>query len=941
MSLINIPELLAPAGSIESLKAAVNAGADAVYISGKRFGARQFARNFSQGEMEDAIEYAHLRGVKVYVTVNTLVNESELQLVARNLLEIYSSGADAIIVQDLGVAQLAKKIVPQLNLHCSTQMTIHNPQGVNWAAENGFKRVVLAREMVVEDIEKTARQLPGEIELEVFAHGAICYSYSGQCFLSSFIGGRSGNRGRCAQPCRKKYQLITGKTDNYGKYQEGDEIPLKNHYLLSTRDLAIYSHLDRISDAPVDSIKIEGRMRPPEYVANVVKVYRDALDSVAQGQWKVREEDVSKLKMSFNRGTTRGWLLGASYQAMMGRGNPGNRGLYLGKVVNYDKHNAWTIVKNISRVNPEKGDGILFKQPDNGGKSENLWGTILEHSPKIKKNHISLKLRKKIEVGSSVYITRRKSLIEWANHLMSDPQLPHPIPLDLQIDWNKEKVPIIMVTASPPWQDNNIEIEFEADFAMEKAIKRPLSMETITKQLKKTGGTPFIIRKISLNYPGDLFTPLGNLNRLRRQILQKIQNKILKTKKPSANEIEFARTQFSMLTDELNLVESVIEDSTWKKDELKKEPIDLKKWPISMKNESMAMKKDSTITLKDDPLINQENSAEKIYRSINLAIYVDGIPSVEAALQAGCRRIYFQPKLGLIAKDRFSLACLKHKQNYDAYFKQIDLLIRRATTLCQDYGSDLVWKWPDITSRMFISGAMDLLNNLPQKSLSGVMLGGTDALWALENNSYPLNLHGSGSLNIWNHLSAEQLLSSLKSSLKSITLSPELSQSELKKVALSTRDSLPHCELEFLVQGNLEALVSEDCLLQVIGDMPVEKYNDPHQFLGIKDLKSRIFPVEIDEECRTHIANSVELCLLDHLPSLHEMGLSQLVIDSRNKPADYALTMFTTYQKALELTSNQVPHLRKKLNSLKNQVKKVSNGGITSGNFLRGLNNDY
>jgi putative protease len=940
-----IPELLAPAGSIESLKAAVNAGADAVYISGKRFGARQFARNFSLDEMEQAIEYAHLRGVKVYVTVNTLVKESELPMVARNLLELYSLGADAIIVQDLGVARLAKKLAPNLDLHCSTQMTIHNPEGVNWAAENGFKRVVLAREMSLKDIEKTARQLSPKIELEIFAHGAICYSYSGQCLLSSFIGGRSGNRGMCAQPCRKQYQLITGETDKYGKYQEGREIPLKDHYLLSTRDLAIYSHLHQISKAPVDSIKIEGRMRPPEYVANVVKVYREALDSIARSQWKVREEEVSKLKMSFNRGTTRGWLMGAPYQSMMGRSNPGNRGLYLGEVVNYDTKNGQTIVKTKSRVKPEKGDGILFKQPDNREKSDNLWGTILEHSPEVKKNRLSLKLRKKVEIGSNVYITRRKSLIDWANNLVSDSQLPHQIPLDLQIDWNREMIPIIRVTASPP--GHNVEIEFIADFAMEKAIKRPLSPETITKQLKKTGGTPFLIQNISLNYPGDLFTPIGNLNHLRRQILQKIQDKILETKKPSSEDIESARTQFSQFAKEFNLEESVYEESP--------------PGEYSTGNEPM-------VTLKDDPLISRVTSSqEKQSPPINLTIYVDCISSVEAALQAGCERIYFQPKIGVNTKGKSqgSLACLKHGPEYNAYFKKMGFLIQDATTLCQDYKTDLVWKWPDITSRMFITGATKLLNDLPQKSISGVMFGGVGALWALKNISYPINLHGSGGLNIWNHMTANELLSpdaslkninlspdnsSLKSitpspensSLKSITLSPELSRDELKKVILKIQKNAPHCQLEFLVQGNLEALVSEDCLLQVIKDKKItETFNDTHQFWGIKDFKNRIFPVEIDAECRTHISNSVELCLLDHIPHLQDMGFKHLVIDSRNKPLDYAHTMLSTYQKALELNSEDDPQLGKKLYSLKKQVQKISNGGITTGNFLRGVSDDY
>ncbi len=945
MSQTNIPELLAPAGSIESLKAGVNAGADAVYLSGKRFGARQFARNFSLNEMEQAIEYAHLRGVKVYVTVNTLITESELPMVGENLLKLYSLGADAIIVQDLGVARLARQLVPDLDLHCSTQMTIHNPQGVIWAAKNGFKRVVLAREMSIKDITPTASHLSKKIELEVFAHGAICYSYSGQCFLSSFIGGRSGNRGMCAQPCRKQYQLIRGKVDKYGKCKDGEKIPLRDHYLLSTRDLSIYSHLDQICAAPIDSIKIEGRMRPPEYVANVVKVYRDALDQIAKGKWKVQDSEISKLKMSFNRGLTKGWMMGASFNSMMGRSNPGNRGLYLGKVVSYNKTSGETIIKIKTKVKPEKGDGVLFKQPKNGEKSYKLWGTILEHPPIVKKDNLMLKLRKRVVIGSNVYITRRKSLVDAADEMVNNPQLPSMIPVDIQMDWNKELVPLIRVRASPSWREN-VEISFEADFEMEKAINRPLSPGTIVKQLEKTGGTPFIIQNISLNYPGDLFTSIGNLNHLRRQILEKITEKILDTCKPSPEEIEVTWNHLVQLKKDLNL-----ETSTGKNTNLK------------------------DVSIRESVDIANLTSAGLAYeipfKSINLAIYVDCISSLKAALQAGCKRIYFQPKLDIKGNKKFQdpIPCLKNSQDYDTYFQMMGLSLVEAANLCQEYDSSLIWKWPEITNGKFIAGAMNLLSVLPDKTINGVMVGGTGALWALNNNQCSINLHGSTGLNIWNHMTVNELCSRGEPSneeyesfertsfegephegessqeepnLKSITLSPELSQKELKKVVSHIKNSNVNCQLEFLVQGNLEALVSEDCLLCGFKDKDFVKNfkNSPHQFLGIKDSKNRIFPVEIDAECRTHISNSVELCLLDHIHHLIEMGFNSLVIDSRNKPKDYAHTMVSLYQKALDLTTNHDPKLKTKLNSLKNQAKKISNGGITTGNFLRGVQDD-
>lgn len=231
-----VPELLAPAGSLDALKAAVNAGADAVYISGKKFGARKYAANFNESEIEEGLEYAKIRGVKVYVTVNTLINDTQILSVAEYLIWLYKSGVDAVIIQDLGIACLSKAIVPDLDMHASTQMTIHNIAGVKWAAKFGFKRVILARELGIFEVEEILKETEN-IEIEIFAHGALCYSYSGQCLLSSFIGGRSGNKGMCAQPCRKKYTLIKGEVDKYGKPSEPHSIDINDKYLLSTKIL--------------------------------------------------------------------------------------------------------------------------------------------------------------------------------------------------------------------------------------------------------------------------------------------------------------------------------------------------------------------------------------------------------------------------------------------------------------------------------------------------------------------------------------------------------------------------------------------------------------------------------------------------------------------------------------------------------------------------------
>lgn len=297
-------ELLAPAGNFECLIAAVQSGADAVYLAGKSFGARSFADNFENEKLAQAVDYCHLRGVKLYVTVNTLVLDSETEELKKYLIFLSEIGVDAIIVQDMGVLELARKIVPDLPVHASTQMTIHNLQGVLSLARFGIKRVVLSRELSLDDIRYIAENT--DMELEVFAHGALCMCYSGQCLLSSIIGSRSGNRGKCAQPCRLQYGINSKK---------------EKKYYMSLKDLSSLEHLKGFLAAGVASLKIEGRMKGPAYVAAVVGIYRRYLDSPA----KIRREDMELLDSIFNRGgLTDGYLTGKTGPEMFALDKPDN-----------------------------------------------------------------------------------------------------------------------------------------------------------------------------------------------------------------------------------------------------------------------------------------------------------------------------------------------------------------------------------------------------------------------------------------------------------------------------------------------------------------------------------------------------------------------------------------------------------------------------------------
>ena len=339
-----------------------------MYLSGKRFGARKYAPNFSEDEIRDAVREAHAHGIRVYVTVNTLIHDRELADAMDYLLWLYSVGTDAVLVQDAGLAALAREVVPALPLHASTQMTIHNAGGVRRAAAMGFSRVVLARELSLPEVSRIADETrESGVGLEVFAHGALCYSYSGQCLLSSLIGGRSGNRGMCAQPCRKPYTLVTGGTDPYGRPLGLAEVPSRGPYLLSPKDLCTFRRLPGLVRSPVVSLKIEGRMKSPEYVATVVMAYRRALDAIAAGNYRESPEAYRDLLLAFNRGFTRGYLSGDRHDTLMGREAPGNRGLRIGTVTRYDRKTSCATVRPESPVLPAPGDGLLISGPEMSG----------------------------------------------------------------------------------------------------------------------------------------------------------------------------------------------------------------------------------------------------------------------------------------------------------------------------------------------------------------------------------------------------------------------------------------------------------------------------------------------------------------------------------------------------------------------------------------------
>ncbi|OLS02827.1 DUF3656 domain-containing U32 family peptidase [Tissierella creatinophila] len=490
-------ELLAPVGSMESLYAAVQNGANAVYLGGKSFNARHFASNFSYDELREVIGYAHLNDVKVYITINILIENKEMEKALDYIRFLYEEDVDAIIVQDLGLAKLVHELFPKLNIHASTQMTINNLEGVKLLEELGFNRVVLARETPLEEIKRIKRG--SQIELEGFIHGALCVSYSGQCLMSSVIGGRSGNRGRCAQPCRMPYSIVDKNGDLLDDWQE--------RYLLSPKDLNTLDYIEEIINAGIHSLKIEGRMKRPEYVATIVETYRKVIDKNEKASPK-EKEDVEQI---FNRGFTKGVGLGDFGRDFISMDRPDNRGTTLGTVINTNRDTVFILLKNTL----EKEDGIEF--------------TLLNGKYKGMKSPISGKKGDTVEVkkignvrkNSPVYKSSSITLLKKAQESYVKNKNIYPINMEITIKIGQN--PILKLNYRDYETLNHV------DFAVQEAKSKGLTKEKIREQLSKLGDTQFSLNNLDINLDENSFLPLSVLNELRRDATYSL-NKYLENK---------------------------------------------------------------------------------------------------------------------------------------------------------------------------------------------------------------------------------------------------------------------------------------------------------------------------------------------------------------------------------------------------------------------------
>lgn len=503
---MHVPELLAPAGSLDAVRAAVANGANAVYLGAERFNARDEGAQLTMGEVAEACRIAHAKGARVYLTWNILFKPSELADALRHLGEAVDAGIDAAIVQDVGAVRLIRALYPRLEVHGSTQMTVHDAAGARVMQQLGVERVVLARENSLEDIRAIRAAVP-DLGLETFVHGALCISYSGQCFMSGMISERSANRGSCAQSCRKDYVLFDQDT--------GAE--LDRGYLISAKDLGAWEHLQAIAEAGVGCLKVEGRKKKPEYVATVTKGYRDFLDRVASGTWTPpTEAETEPLVQIYSRGFTGGMYGGRAGREYITRAQPDNRGRELGVVLEAQGGELIVAV----RAPIEAGDGLGFEHPDGSAKGQTGFAvqqvrTLGERDGVIEQ---AITARERVPAGWVVVRSSHAALLERARASFAGLAADAPrTRLDVRLFGSAGAPLKAIVTAD----GDEVTVRSEAPLA--PATKRAVDVPQLREQLGRLGETPFKLGALDIAglAPG-LFLPVSELNRVRQQAVEEL-----------------------------------------------------------------------------------------------------------------------------------------------------------------------------------------------------------------------------------------------------------------------------------------------------------------------------------------------------------------------------------------------------------------------------------
>lgn len=543
-----VPELLVPAGDFDCVRAGVQNGADCIYFGANMFSARASAKNFSLSELKQAIEYCKIRNVKTNLTLNTLLTDDEFSDAIALAKSAYDFGIDAIIVQDLGLAKYLIDNFPGIEIHASTQMSVHNLEGVLELEKLGFSRVVLSREVPINEIEYIRNNC--KVDLEMFIHGALCISYSGQCLFSSMVGGRSGNRGKCAQPCRLPYELIeqsSNATNSATNVQTVDK-----GYLLSPRDLCSLDYLPILVQLGINSFKIEGRMKSPEYVATVTRIYRKYIDlALSNKKYVIDEVDKKELLQVFNRGGfSSGHLSNDANRNLIYPLKPDNMGLYLGNISNYNASKGHITLKLNERL--AIGDSISIE----GETGKYTVSELMQKNNNLKVANVGDivklgRMKGNIRVGSRVYKITSREIVDNCKSTFAQGVELKKVPIKCLLTVKKNAPIKIKLEANVAPFYSNISIELVSDIVPEEATNSPITKDRLESQISKLGNTPYVFEKVRVVLDDNLhISSISAINSLRRDAISMLEEKVLSEfakmrKSNTLNDVHFGEEAFS------------------------------------------------------------------------------------------------------------------------------------------------------------------------------------------------------------------------------------------------------------------------------------------------------------------------------------------------------------------------------------------------------------
>jgi putative protease len=903
-----IPELLAPAGDWECAKAAVENGADAIYFGLEKFNARMRAHNFTEADLPKLMEFLHRRGVKGYVTFNTLIFENEMAEAEQYLRTIIASGVDAAIVQDVGICRLIRSLSPDFPIHVSTQMTITSAGGVEFAKELGCNLVVLARECSLKEIEKMNRgssvecggenvnSLPASplstlhsaLPLEVFVHGALCVAYSGQCLTSEALGGRSANRGECAQACRMPYDLIA----------DGKQVELGDRkYLLSPQDLAGLEVLPELVRLGVASLKIEGRLKSPEYVANITRVYRKALDDLRGFSESSASDHASRithhaspatnhqsqvtnyqLEMAFSRGLYSGWFRGNNNQELVHARFGKKRGVYLGDVAAIEGERI-----KIKLEGPLKpGDGIVFDAGHPEAKEEG--GRVYE----VKNGQGSTTMAfgrgdvdfSRVHVGDKVWKTSDPELDKKLRQTFEGetPKFQRPITIEVH---GVEGRPMSLIARDEIGHVARV----ESAMPLTSAQKQPLTAERLKEQLGRLGGTAFRLGELKNFLEGDLMLPVSELNRMRREAVSELEQLRARPKRWTM------RTETLNELNKLNGLNELHGDSQTHN-------------PEGIASFSPGLRGTSYPGLKALHIHNPERVAPPASHSIvpgaekdsrtrsELIVLVRNIAQLQTALEAGVRTVNCD---------------FENPKRY-----------REAVELARKGDSEIFVAPP----RIFKMGEDWTLQQVRSCEADGYLVRNYDHLKFFENDRRV----GDFSLNVANRLTADYFRN--KFGLERVTASYDLNFTQLEALL----EAAPPEWFEVTIHQHIPMFHMEHCVFCAFLSSGTDYTNcgrpcDKHD-LKLRDRVGAQHPVKADVGCRNTVFNALAQTGAEYVSRMIDLGVRHFRLEFLNESAEQVGETIMKYRQLLagEITGQQLWRELKLLNQL----------GVTRGQMASG-----